>query len=252
MNIIPKYSFATLVLLAVMNLTSCKTTNLFVDKKADNSVEALDSIFLPNSSYEYHIRKDDKVTISVWGQDELSVGSSYGIYNSNEVYGKWLMVDANGNIEIPKVGTFYVENMTIIQLKDTLRNMFKIWVKNPIVDVKILNREITVLGEVRDPQVISVDKEHNYLLEIIARCKGLEFYANAKYIKVLRQVGQDVYVANIDLTHSGSETLRNIPLYPGDVVVVPSKKFKEFDRRVSTIIPFSTTLTAAAIFMGAF
>ena len=233
-------------------LSSCKTTNLFVDKNASNDPASLDSIFVSNNKYEYQIRKDDKITISVWGQDEYSVGSTYGIYNSNEVYGKWLMVDAKGNIEIPKIGSLYVEKMTIVQLKEKLKKSFGEWIKIPIVDIKILNQEITVLGEVRDPQVIPVDKSRNTLLELIARCKGFEFYANTAYIKVFRQVGEDVHVANINLNKSGSMTAKNINLYPGDVVVVPSKKYKEFDKRISTIIPFTTALTSAAIFMSAF
>jgi len=245
-----KLLFFTVII--AVTLSSCKTTNLFSDQQTGKPVAALDSVFLPNSNYQYHIRKDDKLTISLWGQDELSVGSTYGIYNSNEVYGKWLMVDARGNIEIPRIGTFHVENMTLIQLKDSLRLRFGEWIVNPVVDIKVLNREITVLGEVRDPQVITVDKEHNTLLEMIARCKGLEFYANIKHIKVLRQVGEDVYVANIDLTAKGDYHMKNINLFPGDVVIVPSKKYKEFDRRISVIIPLTTTLTAASIFMGAF
>lgn len=240
-----------LYVLIGFSFSSCKTSNLFADKQASNSVADLDSVFQADS-YEYHIRKDDKISISVWGQDDLSVGSTYGIYNSNEVYGKWLMVDGNGNIEIPKLGTFHVEKLTLVQFKDSLRLRFGEWVKKPVVDVKVLNREITILGEVRDPQVINVDKERNTLIEMIARCKGLEFYANAKYIKVLRQIGQDVHIANIDMTNKGDIRMRNIDLYPGDVVIVPSKKYKEFDRRISTIIPFTSTLTAAAIFMGAF
>lgn len=241
-----------LLMLALASLSSCKTTNLFVDKQAGNGVAQLDSVFLNDAAYEYRIRKDDKVTISIWGQDELSVGSTYGIYNSNEVYGKWLMVDARGNIDIPKIGTVHVEQMSIIELKDSLKTRFGEWIKTPVVDVKILNREITILGEVRDPQVIKVDEERNTLIELIARCKGLDFYADAKHIKVLRQVGTDVHVANINLTKSGDYLSKNINLYPGDVVIVPSKKNKEFDKRISIIIPFSTTLTAAAIFMGAF
>ncbi len=239
-------------LLAIIGLTSCKTTNLFEEKKVINSAAALDSLFWSNTNYQYHIRRDDKITISVWGQDDISVGSTYGIYNSNEVYGKWLMVDAKGNVEIPKIGTFHVEKMTIIQLKDTLKTIYSEWIKVPVIDVKILNREITVLGEVRDPQVINVDKEKNTLMEMIAKCKGLEFYANPKYVKVLRQVGEHVHVANINLSKGSDLLKRNINLYPGDVVVVPSKKYKEFDKRVSTIIPFTTALTSAAIFMGAF
>lgn len=244
--------FAIYMLSALLLFASCKTTNLFVDKKVNNSTVALDSIFYFNKNYQYHIRKDDKISISVWKQDDLGIGSSYGIYNSNEVYGKWLMVDSDGNIEVPKIGRLYVKNITLIQLKDTLKTLFSEWVKNPIVDVKVLNREITIIGEVRDPQVITIDKEKNTLLEMIAKCKGFEFYANVKHIKVFRQVGEHVHVANINLTKSGDYLKKNINLEPGDVVVVPAKKYKEFDKRISIIIPFTTALTAAVIFKGAF
>jgi len=218
----------------------------------DNSTTALDSTFFYNPDYQFHIRKDDKINISVWGQDELSVGSVYGIYNSNEVYGKWLLVDANGNIEVPKLGTIRAENQTVITLKEMLKSEFSEWIVNPVVDVKVLNKEITILGEVRDPQVIQVDKDHNTLLEMIARCKGFEFYADLKYVKVLRQIGENVHVANVNLSTSGDYLSKNIQLYPGDVVIVPSKKHKVFDRRVTAIIPFTTTITAAAILMSTF
>ncbi len=236
----------------IISLASC-TPNLFHQskKEGDNTVEALDSIFYYNPEYQYQVREGDKISISVWGQDELSVGSLYGIYNSNEVYGKWLMVDAEGNIEAPRLGTLSVEGSTVIQLKDTLKTLFSKWIAKPIVDVKVLNKEITVLGEVRDPKVITVDRDHSTLLDLVAKCGGFEFYANFKYVKVLRQVGPNVHVANIDLSKPGDYLSRNIQILPGDVVVVPSKHYKEFDKRISNIIPLTTALTASAIFMGA-
>ncbi len=233
-------------------LVSCKTTNLFDSKKDKNTVATIDSVFFPDSTYQYKIRKDDKITISVWGQEDLSIGSSFGIYNSNEIYGKWLLVDKEGNIEAPKIGTITVENKTIIELKDTLQSIYSEWVLNPIVDIKILNRQITILGEVRDPQVITVDKEKNSLITMVTLCKGFDFYANVKYIKVLRQVGPDVHIANIDLTKSGDFLYQNIDLYPGDIVIVPSKKYKVFDKRISTIIPFTSAITTAAVLLGFF
>lgn len=225
-----------------------------MEKKSERNAEVavLDSMFFFNPDYQYHIRVNDKISISVWGQDDLSVGSTYGIYNSNEVYGKWLMVDADGTIEIPKVGTYYVLNKSVITLKKELKEKFRVWLVNPIIDVKILNREITVVGEVRDPQVIKIDKDQNTLLEMIAHCKGFNYYANIKYIKVFRQEGEHVRVANIDLSKPEDFLFKNIQLYPSDVVVIPSKKHKDFDKRVATIIPFTTTITAAAILLGTF
>lgn len=229
-------------------LTSCKTQNLLVSKTPNENVETFN--YDPN--YQYKIRKDDKISISVSGEDNLSVGSVYGIYNSNEVYGKWLLVDANGNIEIPKIGTTTVVGKTIPELKEFLRTKLKQWIIAPVVDVKVLNKEITILGEVRNPNTIQVDKDYNNLLEMISKTGGFEFYANLKAIKILRQENENVRVTNIDLTKETNILQQNILLHPGDIVIVPSKKNKEFDKRIATIIPFTTTVSAAAILIGLF
>ncbi|WP_298140322.1 polysaccharide biosynthesis/export family protein [Flavobacterium sp.] len=234
--------------LFVLLFTSCKTQNLLVSKNETNDK----TNFVYDENYQYKIRKDDKISISVWGEDNLSVGSVYGIYNSNEVYGKWLLVDANGNIEVPKIGTKNVLNKTIPELKAEIKNELKQYLVNPVVDVKVLNKEITILGEVRNPNTIQVDKDHNNLLEMISKTGGFDFYANLKSIKILRQEGNDVKVTNIDLTNAKDILNQNIQLHPGDIVIVPSKKNKEFDKRISTIIPFTTTVSAAAIIMGLF
>jgi len=212
----------------------------------------IDSTLGYDSTYQYVIRNDDKISLSVWGQDELSVGSTYGIYNSNEVYGKWLMVDALGNIEIPKLGTFLAVDLTIIELKDSLKVRFGEWVVNPIVDVKVLNRSLTLLGEIRNPGIYPIDKEYNNLFELFALGGGFLHYANLKYIKIFRQEGVDVRIITLNLRDYGYYLAQNIQLYPSDIVVVPSRKYKEFDSRISTIIPFASAVTSAAIFMKAF
>ncbi len=228
----------------------CATQNMFTEQdKISAQYSNYRKMVHLDSTYQYTIRKDDKISISVWEQDELSVGSSYGIYNSNEVYGKWLMVDAEGKIEVPKLGSIVVLHFTVPELKKVLRDSFSSILVNPIVDVKILNKEISLLGEFRDPATITVDKEKNYLLDLVAQVGGFEFYANLKQIKVLRQVGPHTHVIDIDLTTKDFYASKNILLYPGDVVIAPSKKYKDFDRRISNIIPFTSAVTAAAILL---
>lgn len=232
--------------LFLLVLFSCKTYNVLEEEKPTTSMQ--DFSFDPN--YEYKIRKDDKITLSVWGQDDLSVGSVYGIYNSNEVYGKWLLVDVKGNIEIPKLGTTYVKGKTIPELKEEIQGKLKKWLVNPIIDLKILNKEIAIMGEVRNPAVIQVDKDQNTLLELVSKAGGFEMYANLKSVKILRQEGDNVRVTNIDLTKMKDVPNQNIVLHPGDYIIVPSKKSKDFDKRISTIIPFATVTSAAAILIG--
>ncbi|MFE3847460.1 polysaccharide biosynthesis/export family protein [Flavobacterium sp. LB3P45] len=239
--------FLKLLLISLL-ITSCKTQNIFESKKGTNDKSA----FLYDANYQYKIRKDDKISISVWGEDDLSVGSIYGIYNSNEVYGKWLLVDAYGNIEIPKIGTKNVLNKTVAELKEEIKIELKKWLVNPVLDIKVLNKEITVLGEVRTPSAIKVDVDNVNLLHIISKAGGFDAYANIKYVKILRQEGANVKVTNLDLTTDSTIFNATIQLHPGDVVIVPSKKNKEFDKRISIIIPFTTAITAAAIIIGLF
>ncbi|MCF2219349.1 MULTISPECIES: polysaccharide biosynthesis/export family protein [Chryseobacterium] len=236
----------TLSFFFLMLLVSCKTYNVLEEEQATRNMQ--DFSYDPN--YEYRIRKDDKITLSVWGEDDLSVGSVYGIYNSNEVYGKWLLVDINGNIEIPKLGTTPVVGKSVPELKEEIKTKLKKWLVNPIVDVKVLNKEIAVMGEVRNPAVIQVDKDQNTLLELVSKAGGFEMYANLKSIKILRQEGENVRVTNIDLTKMKDVPNQNILLHPGDYIIVPSKKSKDFDKRISTIIPFATVTSAAAILIG--
>ena len=104
-----------------------------------------------------------------------------------------------------------------------------------MVDAKVLNKEISVLGEVRTPNTFTIDKEYCTLLEIMSKVGGFEFYSNLKKIKILRQEGSNVRVTNIDLTKGKDYLAKSISLHPGDLVIIPSKKYKEFDKRVSTI-----------------
>ncbi len=242
----PIYYIISILVLTFMS--SCKTQNILQEKEPTNNL----ADFQYNPNYQYQIRKGDKISLSVWGEDDLSVGSTYGIYNSNEVYGKWLLVDNSGNIEIPRLGTTTVIGKTVPDLKEEIKTKLKKWLVKPIVDVKVLNKEITIMGEVRNPAVIQVDKDQNTLFEMISRAGGFDFYANLKYIKILRQEGDNVRVTNVDITNAQDISCQNTQLRPGDYVIVPSKKSKDFEKRISVILPMATTATAAAILLGAF
>jgi len=244
----------SLLFLIILSLSACKTSNIFLfkNKERKESIVELDTNFRFSESYRYTIRKNDKISISVWLQDELSVGSVYGVYNSNQIYGKWLLVDDEGSVDIPRLGKQIVEGMTVIELKNFLKDTFSKWLVNPVVDVKILNKQISILGEVRVPQTMTIDKEENNLLELISKAGGFEFYADLKYVKVVRPFGDSVLVENVDLRKSGDYLSKNIQVHPGDIVIVPSKKYKQFDKRISTIIPFATSLSTFAVLFGVF
>ncbi|RZK16015.1 MAG: hypothetical protein EOO56_21350, partial [Hymenobacter sp.] len=87
--LLPSWSLRLVALLVLGLLSSC-TQNLFVSKKP----LAAPATLAVGPDYQYKLRKDDKITLSVFDHEELSIGSIYGHYPVSENEGKWELVDA--------------------------------------------------------------------------------------------------------------------------------------------------------------
>jgi polysaccharide biosynthesis/export protein len=250
--------------LVLASLFSCKTQNLFQEEPASTRVSAkqqdaakkaaADSIFLAGAAtYQYTIRTDDKISISIWNNDDISVGSVYGIYNSAEGYGKWLMVDAEGEIAMPQIGSLKVRGLTIPAMRVLVTDILSRTVKSPIVDIKVLNKEVTVLGEVKIPGKIHLEKDRNTLVEILGQAGDFDLYGNKRKVQVLRTVNDTIRTMVLDLTHSENLAANNILIHPGDIVYVPAKQRKQWDKTASsTIVPAASAITAILLIFKTF
>jgi polysaccharide biosynthesis/export protein len=243
---IPLYLF---LIILTWTMGSCSMQNLM--SKSDQALRN-DSLFFQKTNFEYVIKKDDKLSISVWDHEDLSVGSIYGIYNSNEVYGKWLMVDAFGNVAVPKIGEIQVAGKTAIEVEELLKGILSKSVLNPIVEVKVLNKEVTVMGEVRTPSKLLLDKEENSILEIISRAGDFDYYANKTKVTVVREIGNVPYKIELDLTGMDVHHSQNILVQPGDIVYVPTRRGKNWDKKASTAIPVTSVITSIIVILTVF
>lgn len=233
----------TLAALLVLGLLSSCTQNLFQTKGklpwATNLAVGPD--------YQYRLRKDDKISISVWDHEELSVGSIYSLYSVNEVDGKWTLVDAAGNLNMPKVGSYHVEGLTIPQAEEELERVLGKWVVNPQITLKVLNMQVTVLGEVNAPGNQHIDKERNTLVEVLGKAGDFGVYGDKRHVKVLRQNAQGTRATEINLTQLSSFERDNIVILPGDVVFVPSKNGKQFDRKAPSVLGVASIISTIVI-----
>lgn len=233
----------TLAALLVLGLLSSCTQNLFQTKGklpwATNLAVGPD--------YQYRLRKDDKISISVWDHEELSVGSIYSLYSVNEVDGKWTLVDAAGNLNMPKVGTYHVEGLTIPQAEEELERVLGKWVVNPQITLKVLNLQVTVLGEVNAPGNQHIDKERNTLVEVLGKAGDFGVYGDKRHVKVLRQNAQGTRATEVNLTQLSSFERDNIVILPGDVVYVPSKNGKQFDRKSPSVLGVASIISTIVI-----
>ena len=228
-------------------LSSC-TQNLFVSKQPLPLAKTLDV----GPDYQYRLRKDDKLTISVWDHEELSVGSIYGHSSVNEAEGRWAMVNTMGNLDVPKVGSYHVEGLTVLEAEELLEKVLSKSIVNPQLSLKVLNMETTVIGEVNLPGKQHLDKERNTLIEVLGKAGDFGVYADKRHVKVLRQATASTQTTEIDLTQLSSFERNNLIIVPGDVVYIPAKNGKLFDRKAPSVLGIASIVSTTLIFIRLF
>ena len=230
----------TLFYLALVSaLSSCATQNLLYTEAEGPLIDLMHT----GSVYHHRIKTDDKVSLSIWNHDDMSVGSVFSIYNSNEAYGKWVLVDADGNVKLPKIGNVTIGGLTCPEAADTLEKYYATDLVDPVIVVKVLNREVTILGEVRTPGTYVLEKERNSIAEIFGKAQGFDKYADIDQVQLIR----NGISYKLDLTSMSDDMLHTIIVESGDLIQVPSRKSKRFEQRVPVLIPFSSAITALAV-----
>ena len=223
----------------ILILCSCRSQKyLFTNNSGD-----LSDLPLTSENYEYIIKPDDKINFSIWDNDNLSIGSVFSIYNSNEAYGKWVLVEANGQVSLPKSGVFQLGGLTCSEASDSLETVYSKYLVNPIIVVKVMNRTVSVLGEVRTPGNYLLEKDKNNISDAIGFAQGYMNYADLNKIQLIREN----ISYTIDLSLIEPNNPHSILIKSGDIIVVPSQRRKIFEQKASTIIPFASAVTAIGI-----
>lgn len=124
------------------------------------------------------------------------------------VYG--YLINDKGQVEFPVLGSVNLDGLTRIQAVALLREKIKVYVNNPIVDLKIMNHKISVLGEVKLPGVYPITNEQMTLTEAIAMSGDLLISGVRKNVLVIREVNGVKTETRVDLT---SSTLFESPVY---------------------------------------
>ena len=233
----------TLCLLTLLSFLVASCGNLNIFRGQADSPEHTEHFELLTDNYEHILAPDDKLSVSVWNHDDLSIGSVFSIYNTNESFGKWILIEQDSTAAIPYAGNQKIGGLTLSEAENLITSKMAAYIKDPIVELRVLNREITILGEVKSPGNYLLEKELNTLVEYIGKAEGFNFYANTKKIKVIR----DEVAYQIDLTRLEQMPGKNIYLKANDIVYVPSKKGKKLDMKAPVLIPFASLLTSVGV-----
>lgn len=254
-----KFVRSLLLLALPVYIFSCSTQQKlpnYLDRVADTTGKG--EVKFP----ELIIQKNDLLSIQIYSlstQPERSdvlynLPSSVGSSGQGSSSGGYL-VDANGNIEIPRLGSFHAEGLNkqelAVQVKKRLTEPVEL-LKDPTVIIRFINFKVTVMGQVGKEGPVAVPGERLTILEAIGLAGGITDYGKKNAVRVIREVNGKREIGAIDLS---SDSLFVSPYYnlvQNDIVLVdPTRlKAKQADQSiVAQRITFALSLITTAAFL---
>lgn len=237
-----KTNFLIVLFGLLIGFSSCVRGNMYTDRTGflDHSHLLSDGEVAP-----VKIRAGDKFSLSVWKHESLSIGSIYGIYNSNQIFGKWQIIRPDSTIVLPELGKVKLGGLSIIEAENFLTALYSKYIVNPIVTIQIHSHAVELLGQIKTPsQVILFNNKHT-ITEALALVGGHTEYAQLSKT-VLTRAGQG-YV--LDLTRLSPAEIASIYLKPGDVIYIPAKRAKTIDQKSSILLAAASIITTLLIIL---
>ena len=209
-----------------------------------------------SSNYEPLIQKDDLLFINISSSQAEAVApfnldsqskditsSTSGFSNQKQTY----LVDNNGNIEFPIIGTLNAAGYSVNEFRDFLKNKLKNFVSDAVINIRIVNFKVTVTGEVGQPGVVSTNSQRFTLFDAIAMSGDLTLYGRRDNILIVRDFQGIKTYNRVDITKAD---FVNSPFYyldQNDLIYVEPKKTKINSTAIGTNIPFIVSVVGLLI-----
>ena len=96
--------------------------------------------------------------------------------------------------------------------------------RNPIIELKIINLKVTLLGEIKQQGSFPLIKDKTTLVELIGEAGGLTDKGNGSNIKIIRGSESNPKVTIADLNDINSINNPNNVLQNGDIIYISENK----------------------------
>ena len=227
-----KYILLIFVLIAMFSCTPRKDLIYFNKGISDLKDER------KNILNDYKLRSGDLLYVKVQTMDE----KTYRLFNFEWVGGAAkneysVFIDSysisdSGCIQIPIIGEVYLKDLTLDESQKKLQQCIDAYLLDAIVNIKLINFKITILGEVNKPGTYKIHDNSITVLEALSIAGDMTVWGNRKNIMILRKSENSVF-EYLDITNVNVINSDFFYLKPDDVIYIQpnfSKTlgFKEF------------------------
>lgn len=240
---------ATLVLL----VTSCASRKDVVYFQNSNNFETL----VDKNTFSPKFKVDDLVGIHISTLNpEASV--PFNLFRGSQEDGMRpeqvdYLVDQDGEIDFPVIGKIKIAGLSPEEVRVLLRERLSDYLKDPIINIRLKNFTVTVLGDVNNPGTYRVEGERITILEAIGLAGDLTIKGRRDNVMVIRDFDGTKVYTKIDLT---DKEVLSSPVYyltQNDVVYVEPNKSavtaSSLDNRAGLYISIASTIITSTIIL---
>ena len=207
-------------LFSIKNNTKIKVSNS-IAKLSDGDLLYVEIKSLTPNDYDFFNKSKD---------------NSISRINNPYIYG--YLVNDSGYISLPMLGEIFVRGKSIDEAEKLIKNIASDYFSSPFVKLVLLNFNVTVLGEVKNPGLINIIEPTINLLDVIGKANGFTQIANRKKIKIIRLEGEKTEIFYVDLTDKKLANSENFFVKSGDVINI-----EPIEKRFFVVNNISTALS---------
>jgi len=204
--------------------------------------------FVNKKKSNYQIQTGDHLYIRIYSMDPKTAkffqSDMPTLMNPTYLYLNSYMVDDEGYINISFIDRMFVKGMTLEEVKKKIQKTLNDYFKETTVSVKLVNFQVSVIGEVNSPGNFTIDKDQINILQAISMAGGIKEFGNNKKVTLVRQTlkGSDVYY--LDLSNKKILESDYFYLLPNDLIYVEPVKGKTY---LFSQFPYALVFSTASI-----
>lgn len=247
-----KLLILTIVISSITSCVSRKNVTYFQE------LEEIEEINEYSSGNNIKIKPDDILTIRVSAPEQIAAlpfNLTKSIAGPDMTQGQveleTYLVSDEGTIEFPVIGTVEVEGYTNIELAAKIKSQIVDYVKDPIVNVRILNFQVSVLGEVNNPGMFQIEDDNLSLSKAIALAGDLTIFGKRDNILLIREDNGIKSYTRLDITDASVLNSPQYNLRQNDVIYVEPRGSRRQNAGslgiASTYISIASVITSIII-----
>lgn len=234
-----------LFLMIVLIISSCVPQEKLKYVQDETSVEIKEIYF--HDRPEKRIKPFDNLYINVLSLDEQTA-RIFSNQNTSYQSGTNLnllsyTVSETGTIDFPFIGEINLNNLTLPEAKAKVEKDLSQYLSNTAINMKFVNSNITVLGEVRNQGEFPYFKEQINLFQALGYAGGITDYGDKSKVTLIREYDNTIKYHNLNLTDKSIVESGYYYLQPGDVLIVEPINTKFRNLRTFTYSTFLATAT---------